>query len=67
MNLISSIDFDSECSYLNVDLRRYQYPVHYFPKIKNFCTKIVPFIDYYKKQIDYFNKTVHGIKQRKFI
>ena len=27
----------------------------------NFCTKIPSFIDFYKKQIDYYNKTVHDI------
>ena len=46
------IDFDSECSYLNADLRRHQYPTQYLPNSKNFCTKIVPFVDYYKKQVD---------------
>ena len=52
----SLIDLDSECSYLNVDLKRHRYPTQYLP---NFCKKIVPFIDFYKKQIDYYNKTVH--------
>ena len=51
--------FDSECSYLNVDLRKYRYPKQYLPNIKNICKNIVPFIDFYKKQIDYYNKTVH--------
>ena len=55
------IDFGSECSYLNVDLRRHQYATQYLPNIKIFCAKIVPFNDYYKKQIDYYNKTVHDI------
>ena len=57
----SPIDFELECSYLNSDIRRYQYSTLYLPNIKNFWTKIVPFIDYYKKQIDYHNKTVHDI------
>ena len=30
------IDFDSECSYLNADLRRHQYAAQYLPNIKNF-------------------------------
>ena len=38
-----------------------RYPMQYIPNIKYFCTKIVPFVDFYKKQIDYFNKTVHDI------
>ena len=57
----SPIDFDSECSYLNVDLRRHQYTTQYLPSIRNFCTKVVPFIKYYKKQIDHYTKTVHDI------
>ena len=57
----SKIDFDSECSYLNVDLRKHRYPMQYLSNIKNFCKKIVPFIDFYKKQIDYYNKTIHDI------
>ena len=48
------VDFDSECSYLNVDLSRFRYPIQYIPYIRNFCKKIVLFIDYYKKQIDYY-------------
>ena len=57
----SPIDFNTECNYLNADLRRHQYAVQYLPNIRNFYTKIVPFIDFYKKQIDYYNKTVHDI------
>ena len=26
--------FDSECNYLNVDLDKHRYPVHYLPNIK---------------------------------
>ena len=57
----SPIDFDSECNYLNTDLDKHRYPVHYLPNIKNFCMKIVPFVYFYKKQIDSYNKTVHDI------
>ena len=35
----SPIDFDLECSYFNVDLRRHQYATQYLPNIKYFCTK----------------------------
>ena len=47
------IDFDSECSYLNVNLK-HRYPMQCLPNFQNFCKKIVPFIDFYKKQINYF-------------
>ena len=52
---IPPIDFDSEYSYLSADLRRHQYSAQYLPNIKNFCTKIVPYIDFHKKQTDYYN------------
>ena len=55
----SPVAFDSGCSYLNVDLKRHQYAMQYLPNIKNFGMKIVPFVDFYKKQIDYYNKTIH--------
>ena len=58
------IDFDMECSYLNTDLRRHQHPTQYVANIRIFCTNIVPVIDFYKKQIDYYNKTVHDILTR---
>ena len=61
----SPIAFDSQCSYLNVDLRGHQYATQYLPNIKNFCMKIVPFVDFYKKQIDYYNKTVLDILSKK--
>ena len=35
----SPIDFDSEFSYLNADLRRHQYTAQYLPTIRNFCKK----------------------------
>ena len=50
---VSPIDFNSECSYLNADLRRHQYAAEYIPNIRHFCTKIVSFVEYSKKQIDY--------------
>ena len=55
------IEFDSTCSYLDVDINRSKFPTQYLPNTKNFCTKIVPFISFYKKQIGYYNQTAHGI------
>ena len=55
------IDFDSICSYLNADLSRHQNAAQYLSNLKLICKKIVPFIDFYKKQIDYYNKTVYRI------
>ena len=57
----SPIDFDSECNYLHADLDGHRYPVHYLPNIKNVYFKIVPFVYFYKKQIDSYNKIAHDI------
>ena len=46
---------------MNVDLSKHRFPMQYLPIIKNLCKKIVPFIDLYKKQFDYNNKTVNDI------
>ena len=43
------IDFDSKCSYWNVDLGKHRYPTQYLPYFKKFSKKIVPFINFYKK------------------
>ena len=55
------IKFDSSCTYFNVDLNWHQFPTQYIPNIKNFYKKIIPFIDYYEKQIDYYNCTAQNI------
>ena len=57
----SPIDFGSDCSYLNIDLRRHQYATQYIPNIDNICVKILQFVNFYKKQIDYYSETVHDI------
>ena len=51
----SPIEFDSNCSYLDVDINRSKFLTQYIPNIRNFCKKIVPFIHFYKEQIDYYN------------
>ena len=45
----------------NVNLSRHRCLNKYLPNIKNFCKKIEPFVDFYKKEIDYYNKTIHDI------
>ena len=55
------IEFDSNCNYLNVNLNRNHFPNQLIPNIKNFCRKILPFGDIYKKQIDYYDQTAHEI------
>ena len=43
------IKFDSTCNYLNVNLNGNHFPAQLIPNIKNFCSKIIPFIDFYKE------------------
>ena len=37
------------------------YPTKLIKDIKNYCVKIAPYVDYYKKQIDYYNQTAYAI------
>ena len=37
------------------------YPTQYIKDMNNYCTSIVPYVDYYKKQTDYYNRTAYNI------
>ena len=60
-------EFDSSFNYLNIDFSKNKFPTQYIPNIKKFCMKIISFIDFYKKQIDYYNQTAHDISTKKFL
>ena len=51
---LSTIDFDSNCSYLDGS-------GNYVRKLLRHCLTIVPYIDFYKRQIAYYNTTAHRI------
>ena len=53
----SPIIFDSNCSYLDVDINMRKFLTQYLPNIRNFCKKIVPFV-YFTR-----NKLIIIIKQ----
>ena len=55
------IKFDSTCNYLNANVNRNQFPTQFIPNFKNYYRKMIPFIDFYKKQIDSYNHTAHEI------
>ena len=57
----SPIEFDSTCNYLNVDVNKKHFLTQFTPNFKNYCRKIIPFVDFYKKQIGSYNPTVHEI------
>ena len=54
----SPIDFNEKCSYLNEDLNSYQNAKQHISNLKIYCNTVVPFLDFYKKQISY-NCTTH--------
>ena len=57
----SPVDFDAKCSYLNQHLSRYQNAKQHVSNLKMYCEYIVPFIDFYRKQISSYNYTAHKI------
>ena len=57
----SPIKFDSTCNYSDFDINRKLFPTKFILSFKHYCKKIIPFIDFYKKQIASYNHTVHEI------
>ena len=51
---LTTIDFDSNCSYLDGN-------GNYIRKHLRHCLRIVPYVDFYKRQIEYYNITAHRI------
>ena len=49
---LTTIKFDSKCTYL---ARNDTQKNSYFPKLLVYCLKIVPYVEFYKKQIEYYN------------
>ena len=48
------------CQYLDA-MNLKDYPTELIRDMKNYCVKIVPYVDYFKKQIDYYNQTAYEI------
>ena len=51
---LTAIDFDPNCSYLNGNEK-------YMKKLQRHCLRIAPFIDFYRRQIAYYNITAYRI------
>ena len=51
---LKTIDFDSKCSYLSKNDT-------YHTKLIKYCLKIVPYVEFYKQQIAYYNQTAYNI------
>ena len=58
---LTIISYDSTCQYLEKTKSIQSYPTKYIRDMKNYCIKIVPYVDYYKKQIDYYNQMAYEI------
>ena len=63
----SKLNFDHTCAYMkkeytpNTDSRKY------LTELRTYCNKIKPFVSYYSKLIDSYNKTAHNILQNQTI
>ena len=51
---LTTNDFDSNCSYLDGN-------GNYIKKLHRHCLRIVPYVDFYKRQIAYYNITAYRI------
>ena len=58
---LTAISYDSNCQYLDNAMNLKDYLTGLVQDIKNYCAKTAPYIDYYKKQIDYYNWTAYEI------
>ena len=56
---LTTIQFDSTCNYSGMVVGKKDYPTNYIPNLVTFCQKIVPFLNYYKKQVAYYNFTAY--------
>ena len=57
--------FNSTCSYLDTWKCTRGYPADYIPNLRVYCRKIIPFVNFYKKQVAYYNCTAYEILTNK--
>ena len=58
---LTMISYDYTCQYLEKAKSKQSYPTQYITDMKKYCVKIAPYVDYYKKQIDYYNQRAYEI------
>ena len=58
---LTTISYVSNCQCLDDEINLKDYTTELIRDMKNYCVKIVPYVDYYKKQIDYYNWTAYEI------
>ena len=57
----TTIPYDKGCNHLDDAKLKWKYPLGLIDEVKEYCIKIALYIDYYKKQIEYYNQTAHAI------
>ena len=57
----SRLNFDHTCAYMNKEYVPNTDSRKYLTELKTYCKKIKPFVSYYNKLINPYNKTVHNI------
>ena len=56
-----TIPYDKCCNYLEEAKSKGGHTIGMIDEIKQYCVKIAPHIDYYRKQIEYYNQTASDI------
>ena len=57
----SRLNYDHTCTYMNKEYATNIDSKKYLIELKTYCNKIKPFVSYYKKLINSYNKTAHNI------
>ena len=58
---LTTISYNSNCQYLDNAMNLKDYLTELIGDMKNYCVKIAPYVEYYKKQIDYYKQTAYEI------
>ena len=59
----SRLNFDDTCAYMNKEYAPNTDSRKYLTELRNYCNKIKPFVSYYSRLIDSYNKTAYNILQ----
>ena len=57
----SRLNYDHTCAYMNKEYAPNMDSRNYLMELKTYCNKIKPFVSYYRKLINSYNKTAHNI------
>ena len=59
----SRLNFDDTCAYMNKEYAPNMDSRKYLTELRTYCNKIKPFVSYYSRLIDSYNKTAYNILQ----